>query len=60
MTITIDLKRVMRFANRHKEAIFVACVAGLVLRKAYVVNDSMSNFIISTGQEHDYCHFKQK
>jgi hypothetical protein len=60
MKITINLDKVAKFVHQHQEAIAVACFAVIVTRRRTKAYKSMSNFIISTGLEDNYCQFIKK
>ena len=60
MKINLDLKRVGRFVNRHKEAIAVSCFALAVIYVQKEELESMENFLYANRLDEAYCDFKRR
>lgn len=49
MKVTIDLSKVKDFVFRHKEAVAVACIAAIVIRRQANYIQSMDECVCDTG-----------
>jgi len=60
MTITINLKKVKKFASKHKEAIAVGVVAIVATHTMRKNSTQMKDFIANKGLMNEFCYLTGK